>query len=48
MAKRGPRRQSAPLQQELSGAPFDHVVFDVIGPLPTTVRDQLAYRIMGD
>ncbi len=35
MAKRGPRRQHAPLQQEISGAPFDPVAFDVIGPLPT-------------
>ncbi len=36
MAKRGPRRQQAPLQQELNGAPFDCVAFDVIGPLPIT------------
>ncbi len=35
MAKRGPRRQRAPLQQEISGSPFDRVAFDVIGPLPT-------------
>ncbi len=35
-AKRGPRRQQAPLQQELNGAPFDRVVFDVINPLPIT------------
>ncbi len=34
MAKRGPRRQRAPLQQEINGAPFD-----VIGPLPNTVID---------
>ncbi len=34
MAKRGPRRQRAPLQQELSGSAFNHVTFDVIGPLP--------------
>ncbi len=31
MAKRGPRRRRAPLQQELNGSPFN-----VIGPLPTT------------
>ncbi len=36
MAKRGPRQQWAPLQQELNGAPSDHVAFDVIGPLPIT------------
>ncbi len=34
MAKRGPRQQRAPLQQELSRSPFDRVAFDVIGPLP--------------
>ncbi len=28
MAKRGPRRQRAPLQQEISCSPFDHVAFD--------------------
>ncbi len=38
MAKRGPRRQRAPLQQELNGALFGHVVFDVIGPLPINVN----------
>ncbi len=38
MAKRGPRRQCAPLQQEISGSPFDCVAFDVIGPLPTTAN----------
>ncbi len=38
MAKRGPRRQRAPLQQEISGSPFDCVAFDVIGPLPTTAN----------
>ncbi len=37
MAKRGPRQQRAPLQQEISSALFDCVAFDVIGPLPTTV-----------
>ncbi len=36
MVKREPRQQRALLQQELNGAPFDHVVFDVIGPLPIT------------
>ncbi len=35
MAKRGIRRQHAPIQQEISGSPFDRVAFDVIGPLPT-------------
>ncbi len=35
MAKRGPRRQRAQLQQEIGGSPFDRVAFDVIGPLPT-------------
>ncbi len=38
MAKRGPRRQRAPLQQELSGALFDRVAFDEIGPLPITAN----------
>ncbi len=38
MAKRGPRRQRAPLQQELSGVPFDCVAFHVIGPLPITAN----------
>ncbi len=37
-AKRGPRRQRTPLQLEINGAPFDHVAFDVIGPLPTMVN----------
>ncbi len=36
MVKRGPRGQLAPLHQELNGAPFDHVVFNVIGPLAIT------------
>ncbi len=36
MVKRGPRRQRAPLQQELNGALLDRVAFDVIGPLPIT------------
>ncbi len=36
MAKRGPRQPQHPLQQELRGALFDHVSFDVIGPLPIT------------
>ncbi len=35
MAKRGPRQQRAPLQQEINGAPFDYVEFDLIGLLPT-------------
>ncbi len=38
MVIRGPRRQLDPLQQELNGALFDHVAFDVIGPLPITVN----------
>ncbi len=38
IAKRGPRGQRAPLQQELNGALFDHVAFDVIGPLPITAN----------
>ncbi len=38
MAKRGPRRQQAPFQQKINGALFDHVAFDVICPLPTTVN----------
>ncbi len=38
MVKRGPRRQRVPLQQEISGSPFDRVAFDVIGPLPTTAN----------
>ncbi len=37
-AKRGLRRKRAPLQQELNGTPFDHLAFDVIGPLPTMVN----------
>ncbi len=39
MAKKGPRRQRAPLQQELNGALFDRVAFDVIGPLFITGND---------
>ncbi len=38
MAKRGPRRQCAPLQHEISGSPFDRVAFDVIGPMPTSAN----------
>jgi len=38
MAKRGKGRGKAPLQQEISGAPFQRVAFDVIGPLPRTDR----------
>ncbi len=36
MSKRGQGRRKAPLIQELSGAPFQRVAFDVIGPLPIT------------
>ncbi len=31
MARRGPRRQRAPLQQELNGSPFDHVIIAYYG-----------------
>ncbi len=36
MTKRGHGRGRAPLIQELAGAPFQRVTFDVIGPLPIT------------
>ncbi len=36
ISKRGQGRGRAPLIQELTGAPFQSVAFDVIGPLPTT------------
>ncbi len=36
MTKRGHGRGRAPLIQELTGAPFQRVAFDVIGPLPIT------------
>ncbi len=48
MAKRGPRRQRAPLQQEINGALFDRVAFDVIGPLPTTVNGNRFILMMID
>ncbi len=35
-SKRGHGRGRAPLIQELAGAPFQRVAFDVIGPLPIT------------
>ncbi len=38
IAKRGPGRGKAPMQPELSGAPFDRCSFDIIGPLPETER----------
>ena len=38
IAKRGPGRGKAPMQTEISGAPFDRCAFDVIGPLPETAR----------
>ncbi len=38
MDNRGLRRQRVLLQQEISGAPFDLVAFDVIGPLQTTAN----------
>ncbi len=48
MAKRGPRRQRAPLQHELSGSPFDRVAFDVIGPLPITANGNRFILMMID
>ncbi len=36
--QREPRQQRAQFQQELSGAPFDCVSFDVMGPLPIIVN----------
>ena len=36
MSKKGPGKGKYPLQQELSGSPFERVSFDVIGPLPRT------------
>ncbi len=48
MAKRGPRRQQAPIQQELDGDLFDHVAFDVIGLLPTTVNGNRFILMMID
>ncbi len=38
IAKRGPGRGKAPMQVEISGAPFDRCSFDIIGPLPQTAR----------
>jgi len=34
--KRGPHRSKHPLEQEISGAPFHRVAFDMVGPLPET------------
>ncbi len=48
MAKRGFRQQQHPLQQELNGEPFDHVAFDVIGPLPITGNGNRFILIMID
>ncbi len=36
IAKQRPKSSQHPLQQELSGTPYDRVSFDVIGPLPIT------------
>jgi len=33
-SKRGPQRRKHPLEQQVSGAPFHRVAFDIIGPLP--------------
>ncbi len=48
MAKRGIRRQWAPLQQEMNRALFDHVVFDVIGPLPISANGNRFILMMID
>ncbi len=48
LAKRGPRRQRAPLQQELNEVLFDLVAFDVIAPLPTTVNGNRFILTMTD
>jgi len=48
MAKRGKGRGKAPLQQELSGFPFQRVAFDVIGPLPTTAKGNRFILVMVD
>jgi len=36
VSKKGPHRRKHPLIQEISGAPFHRVAFDIIGPLPET------------
>ncbi len=48
MAKRGPRRQRAPLRHYINGALFDHVAFDVIGPLPIMVNGNRFILMMID
>jgi len=48
MAKRGKGRGKAPLIQELSGAPFQRVAFDVIGPLPRTKSGKRFILVMVD
>ncbi len=48
MAKRGPRRKRTPLQQKIKSAPFDHVAFDVIGPLPTKFQGNRFILMMID
>ncbi len=48
MAKRGPRWQRAPFQQEISGSMFDGVAFDVIGPLPMTANgNRFILKVIG-
>ncbi len=48
MAKRGPRQQRDPLQQEINGAPFDRVAFHVIDPSPTTANGNRFILMMID
>jgi len=48
MAKRGKGRGRAPLIQEQSGAPFQRVAFDVIGPLPITKFGKRFILVMVD
>ena len=48
MAKRSQGRGKAPLQQELSGFPFQRVAFDVIGPLPVTSKGNRFILVMVD
>ncbi len=48
IAKRGPRWQQAPLQQEINSALFDHVAFDVLGPLPIMVNGNRLILMMID
>ena len=46
--KRGARRRKFPLIQEIAGAPFHRVAFDIIGPLKPTVSGNRYVLVMVD